>query len=527
MRRRPAAFLLILLALIPAVRLLWLSRDNPHLGFYQDDGLYWVTAKSIAEGSGYRIVSLPGEPHQTKYPPVFPALLALAWRLTPSFPANLSTAVWITWLPLPLIVLLSNALLARWGTGAGTRLAVCVALALNPYLAFFAIVLMSELWATCFLLAAMLLLESDSAGRWRPPLAGLLCAAAYLTKTVLAPLLVAAPLILLWRRQRRAAAVFAACSVPPALLWHAWAAAHRAPAPDWTWLFYLDYLGFWARDIPPALLPTVIYRNLGELFTGGGKLLLFQFSVLPTGDYLQRLVMLAAVVGVVRWTRRLRRPLYPLFTAGLFALLLVWDFPPGERFLICVLPLLLLGLWTELSHLTAIARAVWTRPERSQKTAAVVAAILLSGFGVLFAASNTTALWSYLPELTRHRREEARLRQPLYDWIARNTPGGALFFAEHDTTLYLHTGRRATTFHMPVRHFYRGDHNAVLAESAGLPRFALARRLDYLMLTPSDFELDPYPAEQRDTVRQALARDPDFHAVFESPAGTIVKIASR
>ncbi len=527
MRRPHAAVLLILLALIPAARLLWLSRDSPHLGFYQDDGLYWVTAKSIAQGSGYRIVSLPGEPHQTKYPPVFPALLALAWRLTPSFPANLSTAVWITWLPLPLIVLLSNALLARWGTDPNTRLVVCAALALNPYLAFFATLLMSELWATCFLLAVMLLLESDSGGLRRASLAGLLCAAAYLTKTVLAPLLIVAPLVLLWRRQRLAAALFTACAVPPALLWHAWAAAHRAPAPDWTWLFYLDYLGFWTRDIPPALLPAVVYRNLGELFTGGGKLLLFKFSFLPSGDYLQRLVMLAAVAGVVRWTCRLHRPLYPLFTAGLFALLLIWNFPPNERFLICVLPLLLLGLWTELSHLASIARAVWRRPERSQKAAAIVVAVLLPGFGVLFAVRNTTALCSYLPELTRHRREEARRRLTLYDWIAHNTSPNAVFFADHDTVLHLHTGRHATTFHIPVRHFYRGDKAAILADASRLVQFAHARRLDYLLLTPIDFELDPHPGEQRQAIRQALAGDPRFRKVFDSPAGTIVRIDPR
>ena len=78
-RRTLVAAAVILLALVPAIRLAWLSRDGPHLGFLHDDGVYWVTAKSIAEGGGYRIPSLPGAPYQTKYPPVFPALLSMAW----------------------------------------------------------------------------------------------------------------------------------------------------------------------------------------------------------------------------------------------------------------------------------------------------------------------------------------------------------------------------------------------------------------------------------------------------------------
>ncbi len=48
----------------------------PHLGFYHDDSIYWVSARSLATGDGYRIESLPGEPYQTKYPPLYPALLA-------------------------------------------------------------------------------------------------------------------------------------------------------------------------------------------------------------------------------------------------------------------------------------------------------------------------------------------------------------------------------------------------------------------------------------------------------------------
>ena len=78
----------------------------PATGTFHDDGIYIVTARALAEGEGYRIISLPESPPQTKYPTLFPWLLSLVWRLAPSFPDNLpllrtvpvaSTVAWL-WL---------------------------------------------------------------------------------------------------------------------------------------------------------------------------------------------------------------------------------------------------------------------------------------------------------------------------------------------------------------------------------------------------------------------------------------------
>src|SRR5438128_7525740 len=63
---------------------------TPAAGIFHDDGVYLVTAKALATGQGYRIASLPGEIFQTKYPPLFPLLLAAAWKLYPRFPDNVA-----------------------------------------------------------------------------------------------------------------------------------------------------------------------------------------------------------------------------------------------------------------------------------------------------------------------------------------------------------------------------------------------------------------------------------------------------
>ncbi len=80
--------LVVLLALALS-SLAFFSAQNI-VGLFHDDGIYVVVAKALSEGSGYRIVSLPGEPYQTKYPFLYSQLLSWAWSLNPQFPENVS-----------------------------------------------------------------------------------------------------------------------------------------------------------------------------------------------------------------------------------------------------------------------------------------------------------------------------------------------------------------------------------------------------------------------------------------------------
>ena len=66
-----------------------------------------MAGKALAQSSGYRILSLPGEPYQTKYPPLYPLLLSAAWRIDTIYPANLPIALLLSWLGLPVVLLLA------------------------------------------------------------------------------------------------------------------------------------------------------------------------------------------------------------------------------------------------------------------------------------------------------------------------------------------------------------------------------------------------------------------------------------
>src|SRR5262249_49329994 len=65
-------------------------------GVYHDDAIYVSTGQALAMGEGYRQIGVPGAPLQTKYPILYPALLAAVWRVWPKFPDNLLAMKGIT-----------------------------------------------------------------------------------------------------------------------------------------------------------------------------------------------------------------------------------------------------------------------------------------------------------------------------------------------------------------------------------------------------------------------------------------------
>jgi hypothetical protein len=68
--------------LFPFAVLYLVSLNQPNLlGLWEDDGLYFQGAQGLAQGKGYRAFFFPGEPYQTRYPPLYSLSLALLMNL--------------------------------------------------------------------------------------------------------------------------------------------------------------------------------------------------------------------------------------------------------------------------------------------------------------------------------------------------------------------------------------------------------------------------------------------------------------
>ena len=165
---------IFLVLLVPSAFYAWKQADMPEFGKLHDDGILFVTAKSIATGQGFRILSLPEQPAQTKYPVLYPLYLSLVWRVNGHFPENLTTARWFSW---PLLVV---ALALAWIYWRGEKWSwiVVAILAISPYMILFGCGLFSEVFFLCWLLGTLIVGRRE--GVTMALLAGILAGLAYL-----------------------------------------------------------------------------------------------------------------------------------------------------------------------------------------------------------------------------------------------------------------------------------------------------------------------------------------------------------
>ena len=511
----------MLLALAPAARLAWVARDMPHLGYFHDDSIYLVSAKSLAEGHGYRILSLPAEPFQTKYPPLWPLLVAGIWKIAPPFPKNLKWEMALTWLMLPLFIGLTWRWFRAGGMGLRTRVALCAVLALNPWMAFLGTTLMSDLAFAVLLLGALLATRRASRDTRAAPVAGILAAAAYLVKAAALPFLIAGPLWLVLRRKFRPAAILFCSMLPAVVWWTFWARQHMSHARDIVSLYYTDYLGYQIYNVGWRDLPLVVWNNLDALFSSVAGLLIFDVQKTPAGMHLSRLLAIGAIVGTVRFARQRGMTAYHWFAAGYAPVLLVWHFQPNERFLLPLYPLLLVGIATELEHLVRVIRKAWPRgiANRVVGVAMVGSLAALAAIGTVW---NLDAVLRQFPGIIEQHRAVLTSNRAASSWIAQ-TPPETAFWAYDDPVFFLYTGHHAA--HLPVAPlpFYRQDREAILRPFRSLPAFAREQHLDYVFLTAADFHRD-LPSSEREEVRRILARDSALKLAYQSPLSSIFEV---
>ena len=512
-------------ALIPSAYFAWTLRTMPHLGFYHDDSIYWVSARSLATGDGYRIQSLPGQPFQTKYPPLYPALLAAVWKLDPQFPANLPLATLFAWLLFPVFLAALWFLLRDYKLEARERYLLMLMAALSPVTVVFSFSLMPELLFTALLLASLILAEramKPHVSPWLALAAGICAALAYLTKSVAAPLLLTVPLCFALRKQFRKAALFLAANLPAVVGWQWWMARHLNHAWDLVTLYYTNYAGYEIYNVPLRDLPLVVWFNLDGFLQGAGKLLIFD---LPYGSaYLERVVAIGALAGCVRLTRNKQMFQYPLAALGMTALLLIWHFPPDQRFVFPLYPFLLMGLATEVRHICTVLWIAWQKPAVADRFAAAGFGAILATLAAFAVFCTAFGLSHFIPDLFASYRGDFAAREQAYQWIGRNVPRGANVYAYQDPVMFLYTGHQGCRLPIPPKFFYHNDDRAIDQLMGSMADFARSNRLEYLLLTPDDYYRD-LNAKGTAGLTEAM-HSRAFQKVYESGSVAIYKLNS-
>jgi hypothetical protein len=501
-----------LVALVPSALIAVISRDMPHLGRFHDDGLYWVCAKSLAEDSGYRIVSLPDQPFQTKYPPLYPLLLAGIWRLNPAFPENLGLAIALAWMFLPLLVFLAAGVFRDLGLSPIHARTLAALLALNPYIVLYSVSLMSELMFCCLLLGCLRLLrrvENPGSPAWLAAAAGAMAGAAYLTRNAALPLAFTAPLLLAWRGRYARAGLFFAAMLPAVAGWNLWMRAHLQPAGDLAGLYYTDYLGFHLANFGWQDLPALLSRNVPGVLGGAGGL----FAVFG-GDGMYQALGAAAIAGTAWLALRNGLTHYHLFAAGSIALLLPWHLGLNDRYirlLLPVLPLLLAGLSTGFLAAAATVRR-WLTDSSLLRFATAAAASAALAVPVLTGAGSAVVSLCQLPAFIASNRESAGADHTAYAWIRANLPRDAKLLSGPDPIVYLHTQRRGRTLVVPPRLLYPEDRAAIETSYREIAAYGRAHGLDYVVTRDGE---------------NALGGSPGLRLVYRSGGASVYEIERR
>lgn len=510
-RIHPGAVALV----VAAVTLLQLpALLSPLAGAFHDDGIYLVTARALAEGRGYLIDSLPEPIPQTKYPVLFPALLAAVWKIAPDFPANLPflrlVPLAATWL---WIAMLWRLIAVELGRPRDARIVAGLTI-VSPATLYYSTQLLAETLFAAIATGAVLLMVRMHAGT-RPitlrTAAGLavICALAFHARTIGLALLVPAAWVLLGGPGGRARYDAATAAGPAALPrkaipatafalvwlalcapWYAWQAAHPVP-PDPVLAYYThaNYAGWNLVTGHAAAAGDAARVILGNAMAALA-MPFWMWSFFAAPPLLLLLLGAAAgaavAVALVRAARGAAAPA-ALWIAAALAIALLWPWP-SFRFLLPVAPL---ALFLMVSLVTDVLAAPRSRHAATDRAAAVIATVFLAGLGA------SGLVQSARVAITVHRHDAIPWTVPLHhaareseihhalDWIRAHSPGDAIVAAMLDPVIHLHTGRRAIRAFAtdPFRAFYAPDApRGATGTPDDLARLLRHHRVDFLVL---------------------------------------------
>jgi hypothetical protein len=513
--------LILLILLLPSAYNAWRDRTMPDLGYLHDDGVLFVSAKSIATSNGYRIPSLPEQPAQTKFPPLYPLYLSLVWWVNPDFPENLRLATLLSWLALGGTLVLAWRLYRRTGFSEPRTWVLVGLLAVNPYMILFGTRMFSEVFFTAWVLATLLVISRG--GIRMAVLAGLLAGCAYLSRTAGIVLLISVPAVLIWKREWRRGIAFAATMLPAVIAWSVWTRANMAATPDPTLLYYTDYVRYQFLNVGLDNLGVVLWKNLDQVLYAIGSLAMPKVVDLLPVKILTQVIGIAMIAGTVRLVRRGVLIHYAAFGLVSTGMLLMWHFPPNERFVLPLFPLLAAGLVEELEHLAKMLWAGFRHREVGQRVVAgIIAIAAVAIFGTAAAMQGYVTL-VFLHQSAQEKSAKLHDLKEAYSWISTNLPASATMLAYDDPLLYLYTGWRGNYLPLLPRWWYAEDHAAMIGAYRDLANYCRNRGLDYVLFTSQDLSRE-VGEEDRQAIERVVRENPRLKPVYQGGIVTVYKM---
>jgi hypothetical protein len=424
-------------------------------GVQYDDCIYVSTAKGLATGQGYRLISLPHEPPQTKYPPVFPLVLSFIWRAYPQFPENLismmllSVTATVSFLALTWTYLIRQAYAGKW-----QALVVIAFTAINARMLILATSVVSEMVYAFLSVVALYLAEKHEQEKkdWVSGTAlGVVTGIALLTRSAGLSLLLAIGTYYVLRGQWKRILLPVGIAGIFAVGWAAWCYANQSTAEGVNAAYYTSYLRDFNEVINRAqaiggesrlsiLLSMVITNITGFILVSVPICLGLPLEYIPYFGF----AFLFIIAGFYRLGSNGLR-LVQIYLISYLAFHFVWPYVTYSRFLMPLLPFLLLFIITELDRLARFVRRELGSEEVTKKVSAVF-------IGLAALASASLALYYTGSDLYHSVSSSSSKKIPgpavedseATAWIKQNTELSDVIICSRDPLYFLYTGRKAT-----------------------------------------------------------------------------------
>ncbi len=513
---------------------------NPDsFGFYHDDGIYLVTAKALAIGDGYRILSLPDEPRQTKYPPIFPLLLSFLWRLKPHFPSNLPIFFVFSTLCMLVFLALSAAFMMKHRYASAIEILLVLFLALFNWRAvILATSILSEaLYAALAVGVLMLVSTANPKAITGKNLAlGILLALACLTRLAGISLLATILFRALVRRQFSRfllPLVLASSMVAGWLL-----LCHLHPtAPDKSYVsYYTNYFQDWRsmQQVDGTERQSSILRSVPKIAGKNVISLLANIPVVclsaPTDWHKgmnETLLLLAILLGFFLlilliagfWkTRSAGSGLLHFYMLMYFALHIFWPYALYERFLIPMLPFVLLFIISGARHLLhPCIQGIRGNHHLGQMAGLAFAFIALASALSVGVFGSISGLHDQIVASKLSDAAITREKKEVFTWLKTNSRSDDILTCYQDPVYYLYADRKAIRLPAP------GENEPVESYADRLQKFIVQNKITLLLRTESDFSLESQSALRRNVFANAIDSHPsDFAQVFCSTGHKII-----
>ena len=482
----------VLALLIGSASLFSINKDV--IGLFHDDGIYAILAKSISEGTGYQITSLPTAVDQTKYPFLYPYVLSWVWKFQPTFPGNVWLLKAVNVGFLIAIFILSYVFWCQRIEGRESEgLLFAVLVSINPAVFSFVDFTVSDIFL--LLLSLCVLSICHHPEQPRSGLAGVAPLAAVigfacLTRAAAFPLGIAGAIHLYQTKRYRDFALYLLLLMLFVLPWGIWMTTHSQQIESPLLRYYVSY-----SSEPPAFL-TVWFDPRGALEVVMGNLiyafssldLILQTKMIP-GLILFALILITTGMRVFFTTQTV---FFRSYVFLYLALVLSWPFHPA-RYLIPLIPTLYFFLFRGVHAVEFYTpQIVASKPLMvfvRHITHGTIAVILVLHVGWFFnylfiSDASTSRIWygERLP-LSWNGFSET------FDWIRKNTDESATLATVYDPMYYLYTGRKAIRpgLHNPQTYFYPYGYAAANVGSVNDIKSELRRLgVRFLVIDPPD-----------------------------------------